>query len=144
MMGSRALVAGCAGVLALAASSASAADGATVPAATAAACSTLLGGSCRRVVQRIERAKADRVRQALDLRFGNPGRYLTAQQLRIALGGRVSMSGSDEVLETVEIRAPQGVQESPLGASIPFGVAGIVWGVRHPAEAWRLIVPVLE
>ena len=67
------------------------------------------------------------------------------EELRIVLGvGRVCLNGSDRALETVEIRAPQEVHESPREVSVPFGLAGIVWGVRHPTQAWRLFLPVID
>ena len=146
-MRSGALVAGCASALALAAGSAGAADGEPVPTAAPAAASILLGTSRRQLVQPIEQGKADQVRRALDLdlSFGHHGRYLTEEELRIVLGGgRVSLNGSDRALETVEIRAPQPVHESPREVSVPFGLAGIVWGVRHPTQAWRLLLPVID
>jgi hypothetical protein len=88
---------------------------------------------------RAERTRSEPPSKALDLRLGDPARYLTPEQLRIALGG------TDQPLESVEIeiRAPRGVRESPLQAPIPFGFAAIAWGIRNPSEAWRLFLPVL-
>ena len=43
----------------------------------------------------------------------------------------------------IEVRAPRGVPERPLQAQIPLGLAGLAWGLRHPAQAWRLFLPVL-
>jgi hypothetical protein len=63
--------------------------------------------------------------------------FLTPEQLRIALGG------TDQPLESVEIRAPRDARESRLHAPIPFGFAAIAWGIRNPSEAWRLFLPVL-
>jgi hypothetical protein len=48
-------------------------------------------------------------------------------------------------LTTVEIdsRARRGIVESAPQASIPFGLAGIAWAIRHPSQAWRLVLPVM-
>ena len=123
---SAALIAGWAWVLALAPGGAGAADGTPPPAAIPAASSAVL-------------------RRVLDLSLGDGGSYyLSARQLRVMPGGPFRLNGSGEPLETVEIRAPQEVREPPHGAPIPFGLVGIVWGVQHPTQAWRLFLPVVD
>lgn len=42
----------------------------------------------------------------------------------------------------VEARPPRGAQQAPLQSRIPFGLAAIVWGFRHPSEAWRIFLPI--
>jgi hypothetical protein len=92
----------------------------------------------------MDQAKAERVRGALNLHFIEPGYYLSAEQLRMALGGSASANSGQEPLETVVVRAPPGENGSPLRSPIPLGFAGIVWGARHPQEAWRLILPIVD
>jgi hypothetical protein len=61
---------------------------------------------------------------------------LTPAQVRAAMGE------PGEPLPTVEIEAPSANCECSASATIPFGIAGIFWGLRHPSGAWRLILPV--
>lgn len=73
---------------------------------------------------------------------------MTTEELRVVLGGTrirttARTNASDDVLDTVEVRAPEATTERH-GEPIPFGLAGIVWGVRHPTQAWRLFLPVVE
>lgn len=144
-MRSAAVLAGCAWVLALAPGTASASDSPPLAPATPSPRSAILERSSGPLVKPIEQAKADRVRRVLDLSLGDGGSYyLSGRQLRVMLGGPFRLNGSGEALETVEIRAPQEVREPPHGAPIPFGLAGIVWGARHPTQAWRLIMPVVD
>jgi hypothetical protein len=73
----------------------------------------------------------------LDLQLGPTARYLTPAQIQAAVGN------ADAPLPTVEIDAPSGITESAVSAPIPFGIAGVAWGFRHPRQGWRLILPVI-
>ncbi|HTX25015.1 MAG TPA: hypothetical protein VMD03_10190 [Steroidobacteraceae bacterium] len=96
---------------------------------------TLLATSARIAPQRDAALGA---RFAASLPLGDPERYLTPEQLRMAQGR------SDEPIESVEIHARQGLCESAQPMSIPFGMAGLNWGAHNPAQAWRLLLPVLD
>lgn len=73
----------------------------------------------------------------LDLHLGPTARYLTPAEIQAAVGN------PDAPLPTVVIDAPSGITESAVSARIPFGIAGIAWGFRHPTQGWRLILPVI-
>src|SRR2546430_2473007 len=81
------------------------------------------------------------------LRIGPATTVISPQELQTLLGGNVpeSRENTQKALEEVEIevRAPPGVPERPLQAQIPLGLAGLLWGIRHPSQAWRLFLPVL-
>ena len=100
--------------------------------------SSMLLESSGSIARATARVKAVQVKATLDLRLVDSARYLTPEQLRIAQGF------SDEPLEAVEIHARQGIDEANIQAPIPFGLAGLYWGARHPGEAWRLLLPVLR
>jgi hypothetical protein len=84
------------------------------------------------------------VRRALnlDLRIGEPARYLTQDELRSTLG-LATPSLIDEPREGVEVHSRRGVLESRREAQIPFGLAGIARVVRHPSDSWQLVLPIL-
>ena len=98
----------------------------------------------QRIQRQVDAARDRQVRRALnlDLRIGEHAQYLTPDELRSALG--LATPGlTDQPREGVEVYAWPGVRESPREAQIPFGLAGIAWGVRHPSASWRLVLPVV-
>lgn len=109
----------------------------------------VIGALSQQIRQEVATAKACRVRQALSFSGGARIRVLSPDELRAVLGRDVvaPIDGrtfpNDQPIETVEVHAPHGLREAPLQASIPFGLAGIVWGMQHPTEAWRLVMPVI-
>jgi hypothetical protein len=106
----------------------------------------VLLGSSDSIARQVEAKKRREVlRQLADVHVGTQGRILSAQDLEILLDGDANTSDVDRGLDTVEVEARvfQGIREQPSQTTVPFGAAGIVWAVRHPSQAWRLMVPVL-
>lgn len=82
------------------------------------------------------------------LQFGPVASIISPAELDTRLGPtlRETPASPENHLDEVEVetRAPPGVQEQPLESQIPFGLAAIAWGFRHPSEAWRLFLPVMS
>jgi hypothetical protein len=102
--------------------------------------------------QPIERqVDADRRRHALhqlaQLHVGPAGKVVSPEYLQILLGENLAESPENHAYELdeleIEVRAPYGVPELPRQAEIPMGLAGLAWGLRHPGQAWRLVLPVI-
>jgi hypothetical protein len=102
--------------------------------------------SSRPIEQQVDAAVARSVRGKLaTLPFGPSATVISPDELEDFPGSDNGGQQFDEQLNRVEIevRAPRGLPEPPLQAQIPLGLAGLAWGIRHPAQAWRLILPVL-
>ena len=122
--------------------------GAIAAAAARTPCHGLVLGCSRSIEWQAHAVKRSKVTRALDgLRIGPATTVISPQELQTLLGGNVpeSRENTQKALEEVEIevRAPPGVPERPLQAQIPLGLAGLLWGIRHPRQAWRLFPPVL-
>jgi hypothetical protein len=83
-----------------------------------------------------------------ELKFGPGATVISPEELDSFLGPNLTETPAspDNELDEVEIeaRALPGVYEQPLQSQIPFGLAALGWGVEHPREAWRLLLPVLS
>lgn len=102
--------------------------------------------SSRPIEQQVDAAVARSVRRKLaTLPFGPSATVISPGELEECLGSDDGGQQFDEQLNEVEIevRAPPDLREPPLQAQIPLGLAGLAWGIRHPTQAWRLILPVL-
>ena len=102
--------------------------------------------SSRPIEQQVDAAVARSVRRKLaTLPFGPSATVISPDKLEDFFGSDDGGQQFDEQSNEVEIevRAPRGLPEPPLQAQIPLGLAGLAWGIRHPAQAWRLILPVL-
>jgi len=109
-----------------------AAEDARLRARTLPAAASVLLGSSQQVAKQADQARARGVRAALDLRLPDPERYLTSQMLRVA-------QGSEGELTDVEVQASP---VAPVEEPIPYGLAAIYWGICHPSQSWRLLLPV--
>jgi len=100
----------------------------------------------RSVEQQVDAAVARNVRHRLaSVPFGPSPTVISANELEDFIGGDATRQQFDGQLDEVELqaRARRGLLEPPVEAKIPFGFAGLAWAIRHPSEAWRLILPVL-
>jgi hypothetical protein len=109
----------------------------------------VLLASSRSIEAQMDAAKRRQVIRTLSrVRFGSGATVISPEELDSLLGPNLTETpGSpDNELDEVEIevRAPRGVSEQPLQSRIPFGLAALGWGVEHPIEAWRLLLPVLS
>lgn len=88
------------------------------------------------------------IRTLAGLEFGPGATVISPEELDSLLGPNLTETPAspDNELDEVEIevRAPRGLDEQPLQSQIPFGLAALGWGVEHPSEAWRLLLPVLS
>jgi len=79
------------------------------------------------------------------LRFRPVTTAISPQELDASLAANPTASPAspeNRLLEVdVEARPPR-AQQAPLQSRIPFGLAAIVWGFRHPSEAWRIFLPI--
>ncbi|HEY7379265.1 MAG TPA: hypothetical protein VH542_11320 [Steroidobacteraceae bacterium] len=94
------------------------------------------------VAHEVEDARRAQVRKVLRSAWSDT----TATSLRVvsspvaisptwgATADRSALSG----MQVIATRIASGGRRS----SIPFGFAGIAWGLCHPADAWRLLFPV--
>jgi hypothetical protein len=82
------------------------------------------------------------------LRFGPGAIVISPEELDSLLGPNLTETPAspDNELDEVEVeaRAPRGVHEEALQSQIPFGLPALAWGVEHPGEAWRLLLPILS
>jgi hypothetical protein len=97
----------------------------------------ILLATSQQVAGQAERAKAAQVAAAFGPSVVSAQRYLTPEQLRMALGRR------DRPIQSVKVHATQGVCEVSMQAEIPLGVGGLYWGIANAAESWRLLLPML-
>jgi hypothetical protein len=106
---------------------------------------TLLGTS-RSIAPQLDAAKRHQVSQQL-AEFDRPPTARSSSPLKL----QVLLSTSRLITEQSQIEQAQTEVEvfarRPAGTAprerIPFGLAGIAWGVCHPRSAWRLFLPVL-
>lgn len=88
------------------------------------------------------------IRSLAELGLGPGVTVVSPEGLDSLLGPNLTETPAipDNELDEVEIeaRAPAGVHEQSLQSQIPFGLAGLAWGFRHPSQAWRLLLPVLS
>ncbi len=135
--------------------------GALIPAVSYAAAApdsatkSVLLGSSQEVRREFDRQNVRRVARAFaDLKVGSQRTTVSQEDLQMMLGpedpavagsGDTQSAPGEKQLATVEIetRVPPGIQESAVQAPIPYGFEGMLWGVRHPTQAWRLVMPVL-
>ena len=110
--------------------------------------STLLLSS-KSVKHQVDASKREQVGQApAALRFEPATKIISPEVLKNIVQQSLSLSQGnstrqlDEVM--IEVRVPPGVAEPPVQSQIPFGFAAIAWGIRHPDQAWRLVLPVLS
>jgi hypothetical protein len=108
----------------------------------------VLLGSSRSIEARVDAAERRRVLYSLAaLQFGPVTTVISPEELDTRLGRNLTKTPAspENPLDEVEIetRVLPGVPEPPLQSQIPFGLAVIPWGFRHPSEAWRLFLPVL-
>ena len=77
------------------------------------------------------------------LQFGPVATVVSQQELDAAVDSESPASPDNQLPEVeVEARAPLRAQQEPLRSQIPLGLAAIVWGIRHPSEAWRIFLPI--
>lgn len=77
------------------------------------------------------------------LQFGPVATVISPQELDAAVDSESPDSPDNQLLEVeVKARPPPRAQQEPLQSQIPFGLAAIVWGIRHPSEAWRIFLPI--
>jgi hypothetical protein len=83
-----------------------------------------------------------------ELKFAPGTTVISPEELDRLLGPNLTETPAspDDELDEVEIeaRALPGVYEQPLQSQIPFGLPALAWGVEHPREAWRLLLPALS
>jgi hypothetical protein len=104
--------------------------------------------SSKSIKSRVDAAERRRVMHSLTaLKFGPGAAFIAPEELNTELGPNLidTPASPENQLDEVEVetRVLPGVHEQPLQSQVPFGLAGIVWGFRHPNEAWRLFLPVL-
>jgi len=102
--------------------------------------------SSRPIEQQVdENIRCNVQRRLASLPVGPSATVISANELDGLRDHHAAGQQFDKQLDEVEleVRAPRGLPEPPVEATIPFGLAGLAWGVRHPSEAWRLILPVL-
>jgi hypothetical protein len=109
----------------------------------------ILLASSKSIEAQVDAVKRRQVISSLArLRFGPSATVISPEELQSLLGPNLTETPAspDNELDEVEIevRAPRGVHEEALQSQIPFGLAGLAWGVEHPREAWRLLLPVLS
>jgi hypothetical protein len=108
---------------------------------------SVLLASSQTIKTRVDAAERRRVLQRLSaLQFGPIAGVISAEELDTgpSKNPMESSAGSDSQLLEIEVKAsgPPRAQAKPLQSPIPFGLAAIVWGFRHPSEAWRIFLPI--
>jgi len=100
-------------------------------------------GSAAAVKPAVDAAVGKRVRRILAGRLNpqNEPVYQTAAQLQSSFGTSDLRRAENEQMASVEVLAPREIREDSRQA-IPFGLAGMVWGVTHPSQSWRLLLPI--
>jgi hypothetical protein len=87
------------------------------------------------------------------LKIGTNTTTVSIQRARIQLGQNYpppradiedKTAGMRVKLDAVEVEghAMPGIPEGNLQAQIPFGLAGVSWGLTHPGDAVRLVLPI--
>jgi hypothetical protein len=105
---------------------------------------TLLGTS-QSIAPQLDAAKRHRVKRELaELGLPSPPFNSSPLKLQVLLStshliSEESQTGQAQI--EVEVFASRPVGAAPK-EPIPFGLAGIAWGVRHPRSVWRLFLPV--
>jgi hypothetical protein len=65
------------------------------------------------------------------------------RSLDLADRGQISTSSDSDDAEAVTIAAaPLAQEETPEGQPSPRGFASLYWAARHPAQAWRIFLPI--
>ena len=109
---------------------------------------SILLGTSQTIKHQFEAAKQRRVQRAFaGLQVGSAPAVVSPQELQMMLGPEdPAVDPEEEDLDSVDIEARlyPGMSESSAQAEVPYGFAGIAWGLRHPQQAWRLLLPVLE
>jgi hypothetical protein len=108
----------------------------------------ILLGSAQQIRRQFDVLNVRRVAHAFaDVNVGSARTTVSPEELEMMLGPQNPASAGSENAEltTVEIetRTQPGIRETGIQARVPFGIAGIAWGSRHPTKAWRLLVPIL-
>jgi hypothetical protein len=108
----------------------------------------VLLASSRSIEAQIDVVRRRQVMRTLaGVRFGPGATVISPEELDSLLGPNLTETPAspDNELDEVEIevRGPRGVHEEALQSQIPFGLAALGWGVEHPSQAWRLLLPVL-
>ena len=122
--------------------------GASVAATAPSAASGVLLLSSEAIQQQVDAGNRARVMHLLaGVHAGPAAGVISSRQLQNLLGEDLAESPQHRTCTLdeleIEVRAPRGVAEPPLQPQIPLGLAGLAWGLRHPAQAWRLFLPVL-
>lgn len=109
---------------------------------------SILLDTSQSIKRQFEAAKQRRVRRAFaGLQVGSAPAVVSPEDLQMMLGPEgPAVDPDEEDLDNIEIEARlyPGTSESSTQAEIPYGFAGIAWSLRHPQQAWRLFLPVLE
>jgi hypothetical protein len=108
--------------------------------------SSILLASSKSIEMGIDATERRRVLHSLSaLQVGPVASVISPEQLVAAWDAGLTSSppGFDTQLPEVNIAArPRPRAQPPLQSQIPLGPAAIVWGARHPREAWRLFLPI--
>jgi hypothetical protein len=97
--------------------------------------------SSRSIERQVDGVITRRVKRNLaNLKPAPAANVISPEELEDSLGRE---NAQHQLELEIEVRAPPGLREQPVQAQIPFGLAGLAWGVRHPGQAWRLLLPVL-
>jgi hypothetical protein len=117
-------------------------EGATRGASASIVAQGVLLASSRSIENAVEARKLRRVDRILAGLPVGSDTFLPPLELNALLGRdeTAPVTGVDKDLDFAEIeaRAPAGLTEQ-----VPFGIAGVVWALQHPSQAWRLLLPVL-
>jgi hypothetical protein len=96
--------------------------------------------------QQVEAQVSRRVVESLQsVRIGTSSKLVPPEQLQIKLAPAQAPDNTAVALGDLQsqVSAPSGVPEDSVQSQVPLGLAAIPWGVRHPADVARLILPVL-
>jgi hypothetical protein len=99
-----------------------------------------------RVKQRVEAQVNRRVVEGLrSVKIGTSSELVPAEQLQIKLAPAQAPVNTAVALGNLQsqVSAPSGVPEDSVQSQVPLGLAAIPWGVQHPADVARLVLPVL-
>lgn len=122
------------------------ATAATAPTAAAAQAPSVLLASSKSVKRGVDaRHQRSVLRRLAALQFRPAASVISAEQLEAARDTSFTASppGTDKPLPEVDVAASRRpLTQPPLQSQIPFGIWAIVWGVRHPTQAWRLFLPI--
>jgi hypothetical protein len=73
----------------------------------------------------------------LDLRIGDFRKYMTPEEIRVALG-------ASEERNTVVVEANRPLLPMKFEEPVPGGIIAPFWALAHPLQAWRILVPDLK